>query len=115
MISEYSKVQTLNFYRRTRQVGLVGPDGMEIQAKGYTRMPFVFSLAGDDLVNGAPLLFPVAPVPWGEIHAVAFFDEDGNHLSSAMIPKPPKIRAQDQFMLPAGAGIGKLVEPEAAI
>ena len=114
MISSYSHQQTLEFYRRARSAGLVGEDGTEFAKPGYSRAPILFSAADNELANAAPVYFPIAPQRWGDVVALALFDESGNFLISDPLPRRVTIRAQDQLFLPIGA-LTCALETEAVI
>lgn len=116
MISQFSKQQTFQFYSRARFAGLVGGDGMELVGPGYTRAPVSFGVTPSGLQNVQPVMFPVAPTPWGTAVSLALFDEAGNHLAGDPLDQPVEIRARDQFVLPPGAVRVVLAEtPEEAV
>lgn len=115
MISQFSKQQTLEFYRRARWAGLVGGDGMELVGPGYSRAPVSFGVTPMGLANVSPVMFPVAPAPWGVAVSLALFDEAGNHLLGDPLEQPVEIRARDQFVFPPGAVTVSMAEtPEEA-
>lgn len=103
MISDFTKAQIMGGMRRARFAALVGEDGKEIVGQGYARASVSFGVTPAGLANAGPVVWPVAPVPWGVAVSVALFDEAGNFLVSDPLAAPVEIRANDQYVLPPGA------------
>jgi hypothetical protein len=55
--------------------------------------------------NSAPIVFPVASAPWGQISHVAIYDAavEGNVLFAAALESPVQVEAGHGFSFPAGA------------